>query len=124
MAEWGINIPICENKNAASRPTIRLIVKVGNQDRRGGAPTFAIKDQLKAAGYQWQSTGWSGWAKGFPVDGFEIKRLQDEVWSGPADGIDVRIYDESEKVVGRFLVNAGQWTSVLDNLTSMNLLPS
>jgi DNA helicase-4 len=99
----------------------RLIVKVGNQDRRGRTPTFAIKDQLKAAGYQYQrqSTKWSGWTKGFPADGFEIKRLQDEVWSGAADGIDVRIYDESEHVIGRFLVDAGHWTCLIDNLASV-----
>lgn len=36
------------------------------------APTIAIKDFLKAAGYQWQSSGWTGWAKSFPAQGFNI----------------------------------------------------
>lgn len=90
--------------------TTRLVVKVGNQERRGGGPTFAIKDLLKASGYQWQSTGWSGWAKSFPIEGFRADILKTEVWSELADGIEVRIFDDSDAVVARFLVDGGEWS--------------
>src|SRR3989338_10460235 len=72
----------------------RLVVKIGNQEQRGGAPTFAIKDFLKASGYQWQSNGWPGWANIFPADGFKIETLKSEVWAEPADGIDIQSRSE------------------------------
>lgn len=96
--------------------TTRLVVKIGNQERRGGAPTFAIKDFLKASGYQWQSNGWPGWAKSFPAEGFRTDILKSEVWSVPADGIDVRIFDDADRAVAQFLVNAGKWKCIADNL--------
>jgi len=96
--------------------TTRLVVKVGNQERRGSAPTFAIKDFLKASGYQWQSNSWPGWAKSFPAEGFGIDTLKSEVWSGPSDGIDVRIFDETDKMVAHFLVDSGNWSCIVDNL--------
>lgn len=89
--------------------TTRLVVKVGNQDRRGRAPTFAIKDLLKSTGYQWQSTGWAGWAKSFPADGFAIEKIKEEVWAEPADGIEVRIFDDTETLTASFLIDAGHW---------------
>lgn len=96
--------------------TTRLVVKVGNQERRGGAPTFAIKDFLKASGYQWQSNGWPGWAKSFPAEGFRTEILKSEVWSEPADGIDVRIFDDTDTLVAQFLVDGGKWRCIADNL--------
>jgi DNA helicase-4 len=96
----------------------RLVAKVGNQEHLGGAPTIAIKDQLSAAGYLWQHAGWMAWAKSFPAEGFQIERLQAEVWAAAADGIDVRIYDESDELVGRFLIDHGQWVTVVDLLSS------
>lgn len=99
--------------------TTRLVVKVGNQDRRGGAPTFAIKDFLKATGYQWQATGWPGWAKSFPADGFTIKTINAEIWAEPADGIEVRIFDDTETLVARFLVDDGNWHCIVDKLDTL-----
>jgi hypothetical protein len=97
----------------------RLIVKVGNQSHTGRSPTLNIKDQLNAAGYRWQSTGWPGWGKIFPADGFRIELLQAEIWAGGADGVEVRILDESEDLVGQFLVDGGRWATKLDKLASM-----
>ena len=99
--------------------TTRLVVKVGNQVGRSSASTFAIKDFLKASGYQWQSTGWPGWAKSFPVEGFRTDILKSEVWSKPADGIDVRIFDETDKLVAQFLVDLGSWRCIVDELKTL-----
>ena len=99
--------------------TTRLVVKIGNQERRGGVPTFAIKDLLQASGYQWQSSGWLGWAKSFPADGFRPETLKSEVWSKPADGVDVRIFDDTEALVARFLISDGKWNCVMDNLAKI-----
>ena len=113
-------MPLATVKWADYRPlggrTNRLIVKVGNQERRSGTPTFAIKDFLKASGYQWQSTGWPGWTKSFPTEGFRTDILKSEVWSGFADGIDVRIFDNTDTPVAQFLVDGGEWQCIFDNL--------
>lgn len=101
--------------------TTRLVVKVGNQKRRGGGPTYAIKDYLKASGYQWQSSGWAGWAKSFPAEGFRTDILKSEVWSEPADGIEVRIFDDSDAEVAQFLVDAGRWRCISNNLHQLRL---
>ena len=103
-------------------PKTRLFVKIGNQDRRGGAPTIAIKDFLKASGYQWQSKGCPGWGKSFPAQGFEIETLKAEVWAEPADGIDIRIFDDTETLVARFLINNGNWDCEIDNLKSLCMI--
>ena len=95
--------------------TTRLVVKISNQERRGGAPTFAIKDLLKASGYQWQSTAGPGWSKSFPAEGFRTEILKSEVWSASADGIDVRIFDDTDTFVAQFLVDGGEWKCVADN---------
>lgn len=96
--------------------TSRIVVKVGNQNSRNVTPTFAIKDLLKATGYQWQSTTWPGWVKSFPTDGFNIETLKAELWAKSVDAIEVRIFDGGDKLAGRYLINMGQWICDFDNL--------
>lgn len=96
------------------------VIKVGNQDRRGGGGTFAIKDQLKASGYQWRATGWPSWSKIFFADGFQISSLQREVWAQAADRVEVRICNESEQAVKIYHVDRGRWTSVGEDSISVN----
>lgn len=96
--------------------TDRLMVSIGSQEGTGGSPTYAIKDLLKASGYQWQSTGWRSWTKTMPSARFSAEILKSEVWSASADGIDVRIFDASDKLVAQFLVDDGNWRCVLNNL--------
>ena len=98
----------------------RLVVKVINENGRGGAPTFAIKDLLKASGYQWQSGGTPGWEKSFPVAGFNSEILKSEVWAGPADGVEVWIFDDAETPVAQFLVRGGDWIAAFDNLRTLD----
>ena len=86
-----------------------LIVKIGNQERRGIAPTLAIRDALKSVGYRWHSTGWKGWAKSFASEQFTVDTLKREVWARDADGIEVRILDERDFVVCRYIVDRGEW---------------
>lgn len=96
--------------------TDRLMVSIGSQEGTGGSPTYAIKDLLKASGYQWQSTGWRSWTKTMPSTRFSAEILKSEVWSASADGIDVRIFDATDKLVAQFLVDDGNWICVLNNL--------
>jgi len=96
--------------------TTRLVVKVGNQERRGVTPTFVIKDLLKASGYQWQSNGWPGWAKSFPAERFNTEILKSEVWSESVDGIEVRIFDDTDTLAAQFLIDVGEWKCIVDNL--------
>ena len=93
-----------------------LVVKVGNQCDQGPAPTINIKEELKASGYQWQSTGWKAWAKSFAATGFNIMSLKKEIWASAADGADVRIFNDQDLLVARYLINADQWKCVFDKL--------
>jgi len=98
--------------------TTRLVVKIGNQERRGGSPTYLIKDFLKASSYQFQSTSKS-WAKSFPIDGFDIEKIKTEVWATSADGIEVHIFDDADGLVAHFLINSGNWHCVVDYLGAL-----
>lgn len=95
-------------------PTSRLIVKVGNQKRRGSSPTFDIKDRLKAAGYKWRTPGWE---KSFPAEGFSLETLKAEAWVGQADGIEVQISDDTETCIARYSVDEGKWYPDVDDIT-------
>ena len=96
--------------------TSRLVVKVGNQELEGDTPTYAIKDALKAAGYQWQTTGWKGWAKSFPAEGFNIEILKGEIWAGKANGIEVRVFGDHDALAARYLVDAGRWHCLVNSI--------
>lgn len=96
--------------------TTRLLVKVGNQDRPGVAPTSAIKHLLKATGYQWRSTGWCAWTKSFPAEGFSIETIKAEVWTRPADGIEVRVFNDTDTLAAHFLIDDGNWHCLVDRL--------
>ncbi len=92
--------------------TARLVVKVGNQEFRGSAPTFAVRDVLRAEGYQWQTTGWKGWAKSFPAAGFSVGVLKAEKWAATADGIEVRVFNDYDTLVARYIVDGGRWNEL------------
>ena len=99
--------------------TAYLVVKVGNQDRKGVTPTVEIKDLLKATGYQWQSVGWPCWEKSFQVTEFTIDAIQSELWAEPADGIEVRVLNDTEVLVAHYLVNVGKWHCIMDRVASL-----
>lgn len=93
----------------------RLIVKIGNQKHDEIMPTYKIRDQLKACGYQWQSKDWPGWIKTFKTDGFMIESIKKEMWAEVADGVEVRIYDESESLIGLYTIDKGNWEPLVEN---------
>ena len=101
--------------------TTRVVVKVGNQDGKSGTPTYAIKDYLKAAGYQWQNKGWPAWAKSYPAEAFAVNALESELWAAEADGIEVRILDDMESVIASYSIDGGNWRCLFDQLDSLNL---
>lgn len=99
--------------------TTRLVVKIGNQEKLGGTPTIAIKDLLRASRYQYQSSGWRGWVKTFPAEGFRLGALRSELWSASANGVDLRVFDDAEKLLARYLIDEGRWVCHVDNLQSI-----
>lgn len=93
----------------------RITVKVRNQDGRGGNGTYAIKDLLKAEGYNWNSR-LKAWCRTYPAQHFSIEQLLDNaVWISRAVGIEVQFYDEFEKILAIYRVDRGQWTCIIDN---------
>jgi DNA helicase-4 len=80
-----------------------LVVKVG------GGGTYEIRDRLRSLGYRWQPAGWPAWEKSFPVENFSVDLLRAEAWAAAANGVDVRIFDETETLVEAYAVSQGQW---------------
>lgn len=87
-----------------------IIIKVGNQTGYFPYPTLQIKKFLIPLGYQWNATS-KTWAKIFPFDGFDIEIIKNQEWAKSANGIEVCLFDETEKLLKRFLVDAGKWNS-------------
>lgn len=97
------NFPPIKDENS------RLTVRVGNFNRHNNSATFAIKDQLKASGYRWDSRN-KVWQKSFLEEGFSVDSLQKSIWSPLASETIVRIVDEHESLVGQYVIKSGQWT--------------
>jgi len=94
----------------------RITVRVGNQDGRSGRPTLAIKDLLKAHGYNWTATGWRAWSRTYSEDGFsEEQFIAEAMWSANADGIEVRISDDTDNVLAIYHINKGGWELLTDD---------
>ena len=87
----------------------RMVIKVGNQEPRNGGGTYAIRDQLTAAGFRWQTVGWQCWAKSYPAIGFSVEVIKNEVWCKFAKGIEVRIVNDADELIDCFFINEGQW---------------
>lgn len=88
-----------------------LLVVVGNQQGRGGNPTFCIKDELKASGYTWRSE-MKCWTRSAQAKGFSIKVIASEIWARSGDGLEVRILDGKDVCLACYHVNGGRWSRV------------
>lgn len=93
--------------------TNRLWVMVGNQPYRGSGPTISIKQLLGQEGYAYQKqNNWPCWVKSFPNEGFSSDLLKSSTWSPNSDGVEVRIIDDQDKLVGKYRIDGGVWTEV------------
>ena len=90
------------------------VVEISNQPGRGGSPTFAIKDYLD--GYDWEGDN-RVWVRSYSPEKFkecEVSNLKSQPWAKHADGIKVRIYDETESVI-TYYINGGNWQEEYDS---------
>lgn len=94
----------------------RLVVRVKGNNPQAG--TYAVRDLLKATRYSFHSIK-KCWEKSFPVVGFSIDAIKAEVWTKQADGIEVRIFDDNDMLVACFLIGAGDWHCVVDQLETL-----
>lgn len=95
----------------------RITVRVGNQRGRGIDPTLAIKDLLKATGYDWTTTGWRAWWRTYPAESFTVERfIREAHWSADANGLEVRFSDDVDRVQAIYYVDGGQWHCVVNNI--------
>lgn len=96
---------------AVSASSDRLKVYVGNQANHGSSPTVAIKRFLAQEQYSYGRLNgtWPSWMKTFPLDGFSVDALMNSTWSPNANGVEVRILDEQDNLVGNYLIDDGVW---------------
>ena len=86
-----------------------ITIRVGDQAGGSKKGTYAIKDVLRAEGYRWDGKS-KVWHATEPAAGFSFAEFQNTVkWRDDADGIEVRFYDYSDKEIGRYHVDIGQW---------------
>jgi hypothetical protein len=86
----------------------RLVLMVGNADGRGSSPTFNIKHQLKADGFRFMTTGWPSWRRTLNAEGFDIRKFfNSSSWACSADGVELRVCAEDEKILERYLAQHG-----------------
>ena len=100
----------------------RIVVQVGNANRHGEGGTYVIKDLLKAAGYQWRSTGWKAWEKVFTSANFSMDDLKMENWARVASGIEVRLYDDRENIIRVYRLDDASWECIEDNSENFGLV--
>lgn len=101
LVEWGDYPPPLVHEN-------RFVIKVGNRKDDQGAGTYPVKDLLKAAGYQWRSSGWRSWQKVVLANDFSVEMLMQEHWAKAAKGVEIIICDESDAAIEAYEVNSGE----------------
>ena len=89
-----------------------ITIKVSNQKGSyGKGGTYAIKDTLRAEGYEWDG-GSKVWHTTEPATGFLLEEFQDKAeWAEDADGIEITFFDYSDTEIERYHVDYGQWRS-------------
>jgi DNA helicase-4 len=89
----------------------RWIVKVGNRSGLRSSPTFDVKNDLVAHGFKFCGSKWPHWERIYPAtnDGIQsmLKSLSDQTWAKKGRGLEVRICDQNETVLGVYLVDGG-----------------
>ncbi len=106
-------------------PVQRLIIRVGNQDGRGKKNTYAIKDMLSSEGYTWAGANWPNWWRTVPAAGFTAMRfLEQALWVRHSDGVEVRVYDDTENLVATYRVNQGKPECVVDAISHAGSPPA
>jgi DNA helicase-4 len=104
MLQWQ-DFPSVENSSPC------WIVKVGNRLGLGSKPTRDVKDDLDAHGFKFSGSKWQHWERIYPAtnDGFQsvLKSLSDQTWAKKGSGLEVRICDQNESVLGVYWVDGG-----------------
>lgn len=86
----------------------RVYILVGNAPGRGTSPTHAIKDLLKNAGFRWNPGDWPCWHIGVAATGDDPKEfIGGAEWSRLASGVEVRLMDCQDKIIGRCFIESG-----------------
>lgn len=88
----------------------RLVLMIGNAAGRGKSPTVNIKDHLTADGFRFNPAGPS-WSKSSNANDFNITEfLKKRSWLQVADGVEIRVCNEVEDVLERYLIEQGALT--------------
>ena len=92
-------------------PTLR----VGMHGRTLCVRLLLREGLFKAEGYQWASTGWQSWGRTYAAEGFSLEKLNESSnWMQAAHGVEVRMYDDSDVLLERYLVNDGRLCAFVD----------
>ncbi len=97
-----------------------ITIRVGKQRRGRGNGTYAIKELLRAEGYDWIDEE-KVWESVETAEGFSVTEFANQArWSHSADGIEVGFYDYLDNEVARYHVDGGQWNRIFDNICELD----
>lgn len=86
----------------------RVEILVGNAPGRGTSPTHAIRDLLKKAGFRWSPGNWPCWRIAVKATGDDPKEfIAGGDWSRLASGVEVRLMDSRDKIIGQCFIENG-----------------
>jgi len=88
-----------------------ILLRIGNQDGLGYRPTQDIKNLLRLSKYTYEPSDWPSYVKEYyPPNSINWNEIKGEPWVENAQGIEVRVYDENEKILHKCFVNNGEWS--------------
>ena len=97
-------------------PPVRgRVVEIRNQDGQYRRLTKATKDYLRKDGYNWDRLN-HVWVRGYSFEEFkecEVSNLKSQSWAKHLDGMQVRIYDETES--DTYYIDGGNWDEYYDS---------
>ena len=97
-----------------------ITIRVGNQRGGRGNGTYAIKELLRAEGYDWIDEE-KVWESVETAEGFSVTEFANQArWSHSADGIEVGFYDYLDNEVARYHVDGGYWNCIFDNICELD----
>ena len=94
--------------------TTSLTIKIGTAVGFEKEGTRPIKDRIRSADYRWNPGDytWPHWVKSYPAENFTIDKLKSEPWALVANGIEVRIVDETEELKEVYVVTNQEWSKM------------
>ncbi|WP_342841635.1 UvrD-helicase domain-containing protein [Candidatus Lucifugimonas marina] len=104
-ANW-VNFPAFKYEDGS------IGIFIGPQMASDRSVTYELREELKASGYRWTTTGWQSWFKSKQSTEFDIEKIKAEPWVDRAVGVELRVVDGNEKIIEVHHIDEGSWVQI------------